>query len=178
VQSLLELGMEPKEIATLGVKMQAEARQRAALQQKEGEADRKLEEEDAKAQQKEQIEAAKEATKTMRDSIAGERAWRQSQEEYNQEVQQYDADMEAYKMEKAKHANQSSRGGGAGGTAPKPFTKTPPTKPVPPTPGLFADKFALPKSRDEVMVLPVSTRFLLNGQLYIKTGDNAFELVE
>lgn len=35
VQSLLKLGMEPKEIATLGVKMQAEARQRAALQQKE-----------------------------------------------------------------------------------------------------------------------------------------------
>ncbi len=35
VQSMLELGMEPKEIATIGVKMQAEARQRAALQQKE-----------------------------------------------------------------------------------------------------------------------------------------------
>lgn len=169
VQSMLELGMEPKEIATLGVKMQAEARQRAALQQKEGEADRKLDEEDAKAQQKQQIEAAKEATKTMRDSIAGEREWRQAQEEHARDVAQYEADLKAYESAKSAHSKISSRGGGAGGAAPKPFTQTPPMKPVPPTPGLFADKLPTPQSQEERDALLPGTRYIDGlGQIRVR----------
>jgi hypothetical protein len=165
VQSMLELGMEPKEIATIGVKMQAEARQRAALMQKEGEADRKLQEEDQKAQQKEQIEAAKEAakeaTKTMRDSIAGEREWRQSQEEYSRDVAQYEADMKAYEAAKSAHSKAASATSrSTTGAAPKPFTQTPPMKPVPPTPGLFADKIPTPQSPEEVNSYLPGTRFL------------------
>lgn len=166
-QSLLPEGAEewalqltPKELMDSAMKAQGEERQRRALMQKEGEADRKLQEEDQKAQQKEQIEAAKQATKTMRDSIAGEREWRQSQEEYSRDVAQYEADMKAYEAAKSAHSKVSSRGSGAGGAAPKPFTQTPPMKPVPPTPGLFADKIPTPQSPEEVDALLPGTRFI------------------
>lgn len=167
VAKMLELGMDPKDITAQGLKLQSEARQTAALQQKEGEADRKLQEEDAKAQQKQQIEAAKESTKTMRDSIAGERAYRQAQEEYNQEVKQYEADLEEYEMAKSAHATMAASASSTGGA--KPFTKTPPKKPVPPSPGLFADKIPTPRSRDEVDALLPGTRFIApDGQIRVR----------
>lgn len=167
-QSLLPDGMEewalqltPKELIDSVGKAQAEERQRRALQQKEGEADRKIQEEDAKAQQKEEIAAAKEAAKTMRDSIAGEREWRQSQEEYSRDVQQYEEDLKAYDAAKSAHAKVSSATNrGANGAAPKPFSQTPPMKPVPPTPGLFADKIPSPRSPEEVDALLPGTRFI------------------
>jgi hypothetical protein len=115
----------------------------------------------------------------MRDSIAGEREWRQSQEEYSRDLQDYEEKMASYEAAKSAHAKTSATPQrGSNGAGPRPFTQTPPQKPVPPTPGLFADKFALPKSREEVTGLPITTRFLLNGKLYIKTGENSFELVE
>ena len=167
VANMLELGMDPSDIVDKGLKLQAEATKVEALQQKEGEADRKLQEEDAKAQQKQQIEAAKESTKTMRDSIAGERAYRQAQEEYNQEVKQYEADLEEYEMAKSAHATMAASASATGGA--KPFTKTPPKKPVPPSPGLFADKIPTPRSLDEVDALLPGTRFIApDGQIRVR----------
>lgn len=160
VQSMLEFGMDPKDIAALGVKMQGEARQRAQLQAKEGEADRKLEEQAAKDQQKEEAAAAKEATKTMRDSIAGEREWRQAQEEYSRDLQDYDEKMASYEAAKSAHAKMSAGGRGGTGATPRPFTQTPPQKPVPPTPGLFADKIPTPRSPEERDRLLPGTRYI------------------
>lgn len=160
VAKMMELGMDPDKIIDKGLKLQSEARQTAALQQKEGEADRKLQEEDMKAQQKQEAEAAKERTKTMRDSIAGERDYRKAQEEHARDLQQYQEDLRQYEQAKAMHARQSSRGSGAGGAAPKPFSQTPPAKPVPPSPGLFADKIPTPRSPDEVQALEPGTRFI------------------
>ena len=160
VAKMMELGMDPDKIIDKGLKLQSEARQTAALQQKEGEADRKLQEEDMKAQQKQEAEAAKERTKTMRDSIAGERDYRKAQEEHARDLQQYQEDLRQYEQAKAMHARQSSRGSGAGGAAPKPFSQTPPAKPIPPSPGLFADKIPTPRSPDEVQALEPGTRFI------------------
>lgn len=160
VRSMLEMGIEPDKIADLGLKRQSEARQLAALEQKEGEADRKLEEEDAKAQQKEEIESNKERVKTMRDSIVGEREYRQSQEEYARDLEQYEEDLKQYELEKSSHSRNTTSARGSAGNAPKPFTKTPPMKPVAPTPGLFADKIPTPRSPEEVQALEPGTRFI------------------
>jgi hypothetical protein len=166
-ESLLPEGMEewamqlqPKELFDAAMKAQSEERQRQALSQKEGDADRKLEEQAAKDQQKEEAAAVKEATKTMRDSIAGEREWRQAQEEYSRDVQDYDEKMASYEAAKSAHAKMSAGGRGGTGATPRPFTQTPPQKPVPPTPGLFADKIPTPRSPEERDRLLPGTRYI------------------
>jgi hypothetical protein len=136
------------------------ARRQKLFDRKIGEADRKLEEQAAKDQQKEEAAAVKEATKTMRDSIAGEREWRQAQEEYSRDVQDYDEKMASYEAAKSAHAKMSAGGRGGTGATPRPFTQTPPQKPVPPTPGLFADKIPTPRSPEERDRLLPGTRYI------------------
>jgi len=152
---------EMKATQDAAMKAQSEERQRQALSQKEGDADRKLEEQAAKDQQKEEAAAVKEATKTMRDSIAGEREWRQAQEEYSRDFQDYEEKMASYEAAKSAHAKMSATPQrGSNGAGPRPFTQTPPQKPVPPTPGLFADKIPTPRSPEERDRLLPGTRYI------------------
>jgi len=174
-QSLLPPGAEewalqltPKELMDVSIKAQGEERQRRQLQQKEGEAEWRLAEEDEKAQQKEVLERQKEATKTMRDSVAGEREYRQAQEEYSRDLEQYNEDLQAHELAKSAHAKMASSAQRTGSPA-KPFTQTPPVKPVPPTPGLFADKIPTPLSEQERDALAPGTRYIApNGEIRVR----------
>lgn len=144
VQSMLELGMEPKEIATLGVKMQAEARQRAALAQKPLEEERKREEK--------KITDAQDVYKYGQQAMGD---YKQAEADYAGKVAEYHNKQAAHKLEleewEAAKKEWAAQPAPLTGEAKKPFTRPRPSftevMPVAPMPMQYAGSTGFPVAR-------------------------------
>lgn len=144
VQSMLELGMEPKEIATLGVKMQAEARQRAALQQQPVEKEKEREDKKIVAAQ----DVYKYGQQAMGDYKQAEADYAGKVAEYANEQAAHELAMSEWEAAKKEWAAQPAP---ADGKAKKPFSQKRPTftkvMPVAPMPMQFAGSTGFPVAR-------------------------------
>jgi len=148
VQSMLKLGMEPKEIAALGVKMQAESTRIAGMKQKEGEAERKT-------QEKIQEKTVTNAQDTYKHGQQAHGDYLQAQAEHVANVAEYENKKAAHSLameewEQAKKEWAAMPAPGEGKVK-KPFTQARPSftdvPPVAPLPMQFAGSTGFPVAR-------------------------------